>query len=153
MPRRVILDHHLDGKANVYRIMVGLVEEALVGVFDEDGEPVMLPDTQVFGVERVDPDTGGIVYDEKAPRLDQNGDPVVLPGEQMTERQQVILDADEVLFTADDPQWDGMSDEDVAAEQRSQIRAALDEQAAARETAHRARMRSRRTLPGIGEEL
>jgi hypothetical protein len=122
----VVIDHHHDEAAGVYRLVIGQPIYDDVPIF-EDGQQVL--------EERSD---GAVV-----PRTEQ----VVVGHEDV--RDYVFADDDERWHDAG---GDRLDDEEVAAAQRELIQAALDEQARAAEAEADATERVR-VLPGAGEAL
>lgn len=92
---------------------------------------------------------------DPTPVTDEDGDPVLVPGTEepmMEEAPDLILHVEDFLFAADDKRWDGKTDEEIAAEQRADVLAALQNREEQAEVSA-ARAASVRDLPGVGETL
>lgn len=135
----VIIDHHLDPDAGVYRLTVGTQTEHLVGVFSEEREPVMLPQQPVLD-------------DEGEPAEDADGNPILQAPEQMTEMRIEYTPLEDFVFAADDERWEGKDSDQIALEQRQLVKKALDDREAQALEEERKRA-SRELMPGVGGTL
>lgn len=133
-----VIDHHHDEEAGVYRVLLGLPYETQQPMVDERGEPVR-EHIPLIGPE------GEQVHDV-------DGKPVVLHGPQKFETQTHYHSHTEVVFAADDERWKGKSPEQIAEEQRADVKEQLDERA--REAKRADELRAQRIqLPGSGQAL
>lgn len=145
-PEVVVVDHHHNPDDNVYRIVIGLREDMVFLVLDEDDNPVMMPAEPIL-------DQNGEQI--MRPKLDDEGniiegefEPFMRSPEQMTEIRPVVTPVEDFLFDADDELWQGMSPEEIANKQRDIVKDAL------KQRAESARAASEPTqLPGVGDPL
>jgi hypothetical protein len=128
----VVLEHHHDPEAGLYRLVVGTPVEDEVPVLDEDGEQLL---------DEVDaPDGDGTI---SVPR---------------TERQVIdYVDQFDIVFSADDTRWldsNGKSKPaaEIAKVQRRLVKEALAARAAA-SSADAVEPPPVKSLPGAGETL
>lgn len=134
----VVVDHHHDPDAGVYRLVVGRVVEEQRPVLDHEGNTVHKPQ----------------------PMLDENGDPlrdfegreVVLLGPPEMELVRETVPVEDFVFAADDKRWKGAKPEAIAEQQRAEVRKALQEREEAVSAAEAARAELLQ-LPGSGEAL
>lgn len=133
-----VLDHHLDEDANVYRLHVGVPETGTRPKTDGDGNVILTQVTLADG--------------DGNPQLDVDGREVKVWGppemEEFTHHPTVF----DFVFAADDERWKGKSADEVAAEQRDEVKAALAK--ADKDRADADERRAQRVqLPGSGETL
>ena len=133
-----VLDHHLDADANVYRVHVGIPETAVRPKTDADGNPVLTQVTLADG--------------EGNPQKDVDGREVVIWGPPETEEFTHYPQTTDFVFAADDERWQGKTEEEVAAEQRAEVKKALDKADKDRREADERRAKLQQ-LPGSGEAL
>jgi hypothetical protein len=128
----VVVDYHRDPFTLQYRLTVGYVEEREFPLLDENGEPTydMVP--------------GGPVEESEEPEL-VRGDP-------RTTVDRVLVPVEDFVFSAYDERWEGLDDEEIAAEQKRLVLAALVERERVMlEEAER--VEERVPMPGVGEPL
>lgn len=134
----VVIDHHHDAENGVYRLTVGVPVQHEVPMTDEKGEPV-------FEAIALRDGEGNVAKDV-------DGKEVYLPGAQRFETTILYEPGATIVFADDDDRWKGKSPEDIAAEQRADVKAQMDERAAESAKAEAARA-SLVQLPGSGEAL
>jgi hypothetical protein len=160
MPDLIVVDHHLDADAGLYRLVIGYAEEHTQAVLDEDGLPMHEPGTlAVATVAKLD-DNGDVVRDEndkpimeEQPMLDSEGNQIVLLGDPLMETVTVHVPVEDFVFAADDERWQGLSEADIAQKQRSLVKRALTKRHKAAEAAEVAAAAARTELPGAGDAL
>lgn len=132
----VVIDHHLDVGAGVYRLVLGReiigvheeVVETLVAVTGPDGGPAFMVDAD--GEQHPAP-----------PRLESH-----IQREEYVAGHEALED---YVWAADDARWQEMTTEQVVAAQRAEVKAAMDVRVAEVE----ADAAVRTALPGVGEAL
>lgn len=92
----------------------------------------------------------GMAVDHHVAQTDEAGLPLLNDdGERVTEMERYIHPVEDYVFAADDERWQGKSGEEIAAEQRELVKAALAE----REEQARAAARAPQSMPGVGDLL
>lgn len=156
MSNYVVVNHHLDEAAGVYRLTVGEVIEHEVIKLDAAGEPVMQEVQAEFEVEvpteipSVTNGDGPIEAEAPEPTVETATRTVLVP---IMERVQETVVTEDFVFAADDERWEGMLMEDVAAAQRQIVADALAAREKEAQKAARRRAKSMRAMPGTGEAL
>ncbi len=94
----------------------------------------------------------GYVETVEVPEFDEDGEPVTTTDDEgvevpVTTRQEVVVPVEDFVFAAFDERWEGKGPDEIVAEQKRLVRAALRE----RETA--AAEPKRLAMPGVGDPL
>jgi hypothetical protein len=134
----VVMDHHHDEANGVYRLTLGHPVQTEKPMFDEAGNPV------VEHLPLHAPD-GSVAKDV-------DGKEVYLPGPQKFELVTEYVPSLDFVFADDDDRWKGKSPEEIAAEQRADVKAQMDERAAEQRKIEE-NLAKRVQLPGAGESL
>lgn len=137
-PEVVVLDHHHDAENSVYRLTLGRPIEVDRMVTDGEGNPVHEAVPLRDG-------EGGVAKDV-------DGKEVYLPGAPKFETVTEIVEGENFVFADDDDRWKDKTAEEIAAEQRADVKAQLAERADDAKRAEDARAQ-RLQLPGAGEAL
>lgn len=151
----IVIDHHHDEDAGVYRIVVGVPVEHVMPMTDEDGNELFGPDRPVIGedgeplMRRVPIE--GLADGEEPP--EPEWEPVTERGEPMLETIIHHHPLEDFVFAADDERWEGKSPEEVAKAQREIIAEALQAREREAQTAARRAADARTALPGVGDPL
>lgn len=171
----VVLEHHLDEAAGVYRLVVGWQEEHAVQMLDADGEPVMGPDVQMLDVNGDPVFLQGELVTEEVPvgdegetvrvpkvvdgqEVHEQGPPLMKRGEVLTEQVQLTVAYEDFVFSADDERWftkDGKrrrAEETIAEIQRGLVMDQIKVREAAREEAATSSA-AIKPMPGVGGAL
>lgn len=132
-----VIDHHHDADAGLYRLVIGTPEEITRPALDENGEPVLEPRP--------------LLNELGEPVLDVDGKEVVLAQSKL-ETVTHYPAREDFVFADDDERWQGKEPEEVAKEQRADVRKQLRERE--RQNARDAELRAQRLqLPGSGQAL
>lgn len=129
----LVLAHNHDADAKVYRLTIGyrLAEER--PMLDEQGQALFAE------------------YEE----VEQpNGETLRMPvGEPMTERVEHDVPVEDFVWADGDERWEGLSAEEVAAEQVGEIRELLEQRRRDEEEREAATEAARTDLPSVGQAL
>jgi len=128
----VVMDHHHDPDAGVYRVVIGWEEMAEQTMLDEDGQPL---------------------YAEYEEHETPDGETVRVPvGDPMTEQVSVVTPLGDVVFADADDRWNGKTDEEIVESQLRSIKRAFKKREQEAQEAAEAAER-RRVMPGVGQRL
>ena len=126
MSKYVILEHHHDADAGVYRLVFVTAVDQIVNTWVDN------PD-----------------YDEEEELDEESNWPLMVAQETSVAH----IDPREVVWADDDPQWADMSPEDVASAQRQILSDHLTQLVAEREQDEMRRLAAVSDLGGVGTEL
>lgn len=133
----VVVSHEHDAPQGVYRVIVGERVTDVQPVTDDAGMVIM--------------EREPLLTDAGEPLLDENEEPVVTLVPRM-EPVSNIIGTEDFVFADDDERWEGLSAEDIAAEQRRLVSEALAARRAELEEQER-RAAAVKQMPGVGELL